>query len=95
MEYRFLFPAEEEMIESAIFYEDRATGLGSDFLNEVQRSIDKICDNPKLGRKESDRIRCTILAKFPYSIFYAVEEGEILILAVSHQKRRPGYWKDR
>lgn len=83
------------MTESAIFYEGKSVGLGSEFLNDVERSIQKICDNPLLGHKETERIRRLILVRFPYSIFYLEEDGEILILSVAHQKRRPGYWKNR
>lgn len=38
--YRFLDPAEEEMIQAALFYEAASSGLGSDFLDDVQRVID-------------------------------------------------------
>jgi len=95
MNYRFLLPAEEEMTESASYYEDMAVGLGSDFLDEVQSTIERICENPKIAEKEMKNIRRITLARFPYSIFYAEDEGQIIILAVAHHKRRPGFWKNR
>jgi len=35
IEYRFLYPAEEEMNEAASFYETATEGLGTNFLNDV------------------------------------------------------------
>ncbi len=40
--YRFLYPAEEEMIEASLFYEAACIGLGSDFLDDVQRVINRL-----------------------------------------------------
>ena len=34
--YRFLAPAKDEMIEAAVFYEAASSGLGNDFLDDVQ-----------------------------------------------------------
>jgi hypothetical protein len=48
--YRFLTPAEIEMTEASIFYEAASSGLGAEFLDEVQRVIELICEHPKLGR---------------------------------------------
>ena len=33
--------------------------------------------------------------KFPFAIVYLVGTGEIIIFAVAHFKRRPGYWTSR
>ena len=44
--YRFLTPAEEEMIEAALYYEAASSGLGASFLDDVQRVIDNLRDYP-------------------------------------------------
>jgi hypothetical protein len=36
-----------------------------------------------------------MLQKFPYSLFYTIDSGDLLILAVAHHRRRPGYWVGR
>jgi len=41
--------AEPELVESAKFYEDKAPGLGGDFIREVQRALAKIAVNPEAG----------------------------------------------
>ena len=44
--YRFLTPAEEEMIEAALYYESASRGLGDDFLDDVQRAADNLRKYP-------------------------------------------------
>lgn len=48
--YRFLTPAEIEMTEASVFYETATSGLGVEFLYEIQRVIDVVRNHPKLGR---------------------------------------------
>jgi plasmid stabilization system protein ParE len=61
----------------------------------VQRVIDLLCEQPKLGRPTGRTLRYAFFSRFPFSLIYAEESGEILIIAVAHQKRRPGYWRRR
>jgi hypothetical protein len=39
--------------------------------------------------------RRALVARFPYQVVYRIRPGEIVIVAVAHLKRRPGYWKNR
>ena len=93
--YRFLWPAEEEMTEAAVFYESRSGGLGSDFLDDVQRAIDRLSDYPNSGEPIDSRFKRTLLHRFPFSLIYAVERTGIVIVAVAHHGRAPGYWRSR
>ena len=94
-DYQFLPEAEEEMNEAAQFYEGRSEGLGEDFLDEVQHTIESILAFPESGPVVSEHFRRRILRRFPFGLLYAIEAERILIVAVAHLKRRPGYWKDR
>jgi hypothetical protein len=47
--YLFLRPADEEMTEASLFYEAASTGLGTDFLNDVQRVVGSLREYPYLG----------------------------------------------
>jgi toxin ParE1/3/4 len=93
--YRFLYPAEEEMTEASLFYEAASEGLGSDFLADVQFGIDSLLEHPHLGHAVGRGLRRILLHRFPFSLLYSVESNAILIIAVAHHGRRPGYWKDR
>jgi len=93
--HRFLSLAEEEIAQSALYYDEIARELGADFLNDIQMAIDRLRDYPKLGAPLSVRLRSILLARFPFSLIYYSEPNSIVIVAVAHHSRRPGYWKNR
>lgn len=95
IDYRFLYPAEEEMIEASVFYEAATDGLGNDFLTDVKFGIASLCEQPQLGHEVGGGLRRMLLHRFPFSLIYSVEADAILIVAVAHYGRRPGYWHDR
>lgn len=83
------------MIEASVFYQSGSPDLGTDFLDEVQRMIDVVRARPKLGSPVGRGLRRALMQRFPFSIVYAEDPGEIVIVAVAHQSRRPGYWSKR
>jgi plasmid stabilization system protein ParE len=91
----FLTPAEEEMLEASAYYEGQARGLGRDFLAEFQRTVNSIVENPRVGRVLRLSIRRRLMRRFPFGILYRVDPNEIVIIAVMHLRRRPGYWRER
>jgi len=93
--YRFLPPAEEELTEASLFYETASEGLGSAFLDDVQRVVDAVREQPRLGRPVAGKLRRVLMRRFPFSLIYSEEADAILIVAVAHQRRRPGYWRSR
>jgi hypothetical protein len=93
--YRFLSPAEEEMSEASVFYDAASSGLGNDFLDDVQQAIDRLREYPQAGKVATSRLRRMLLHRFPFSIIYSVETDLILVVAIAHHGRRPGYWQSR
>ena len=84
-----------EFEEAVRFYQDCGRGLGSRFALEVRAAIRRIVEAPEQWRVfEADVRRCRVRV-FPYSVLYTIEPEFILVLAVMHGKRRPGYWRDR
>jgi plasmid stabilization system protein ParE len=84
-----------EMNEAAQYYEERAVGLGLTFLAEVEDSVAQILSNPEACQRERGEIRRKPIRHFPYSLLYAIEADYIRVIAVAHQKRRPGHWRNR
>ena len=41
------------------------------------------------------RLITSQIGRTPYGIIYQARENYILIVAVAHLHRKPGYWKDR
>ena len=69
--------------------------LGSEFLDDVQRVVDRLRENPNLGHAVDGDLRRILLHRFPFSLLYSVETDAILVVAVAHYGRRPGYWQNR
>lgn len=95
MRARFLEGAEEEMYEAAAYYEDQTEGLGDRFLDDIEACVDRICERPQMGRRVLEHFRVVLARRFPFLVIYALEEATVVIVAVAHQRRRPGYWRER
>ena len=87
--------AQEEMIESARFYEERSEGFGSDFLVAVEEATRRIVQFPEAGAIDRSQVRKRLVSGFPFTVLYEIQPDRIFIAAVMHQHRRPGYWKKR
>lgn len=97
MTFDFLEAAESEFREAFDYYESRQAGLGEDFAREIYRTVLRILNHPFAWRKLSRRTRRGRTKRFPYGLIYQVREAEnrVLIVAVMHLSREPGYWKQR
>jgi toxin ParE1/3/4 len=95
MKYVFHPEARLEYREAAVFYETRQTGLGARFTREIETTIERILETPERCRFVEQDVRRCLAHIFPYAIFYTVEVDFVLIVAVAHGSRRPGYWQDR
>jgi len=91
----FLPPAEEEMIAAARYYESQSPGLGSAFLDEVEQATNGLAAHPQAAPVVRNGIRRRLLTRFPFGLLYQVEDTRIVIIAVMHLRRRPGYWEGR
>jgi len=92
---RYHEAAEEELLNEIGYLELQARGLGRRFLAEIRRAEDFIAQFPESAEEIGPGIRRKILHKFRYSLIYFIEKSGLLILAVAHQRRRPGYWVGR
>jgi plasmid stabilization system protein ParE len=66
-----------------------------EMLFEIKRAIAAIASHPKAVPKVKNEIRRRLLKRFPFGILYVATGDEIVVLAVMHLRRHPGYWKDR
>ena len=92
---KFHSEARKEFFEAAEYYEDQVVGLGGDFIDEVEKVLDVIGQQPASGTKITKIERRFLVSRFPYGIIYSVEEDRITIFAVMNLRRKPGYWKSR
>ena len=94
---RIAGPASEEFTEAVRWYETRRPGLGAELYDAVNATIEGIERQPEIGATTYDdpKSRRILVARFPYHVVYRLEDDEIVILAIAHMKRRPGFWKHR
>jgi toxin ParE1/3/4 len=93
--HRYLPEAREDLNKAAAFYEASVPGLGGAFLDDAERAIEHIRENPRIGAPIGRAFRRVVLRRFPFAIVYAVRDDEIVIVAIAHDRRRPGYWRGR
>lgn len=84
-----------EVKASYEWYQNRAEGLGDDFLSELESAYQTIAELPDTWPKFNINYRRFLLSKFPFSIIYRENDISIFVVAVMHNSRKPGYWKNR
>jgi plasmid stabilization system protein ParE len=95
MNIEILEIAQKELDDAVLYYELEQPGLGSRFKEAVRQSIDRIKKYPTSWPIERGEVRKFFVHKFPYKILYSIQKQKIVILAVAHQHRKPGYWIER
>ena len=95
MRYEFHPEALNEYSEAVRYYAAQRTDLAQAFINAVEDTIYRVREFPNRWAVVEQNIRRCLTKKFPYAILYTVNSDRILILAVMHCNRKPGYWKDR
>lgn len=92
--------AREEQRAAVHWYEDREPGLGSRLADELDEAVDFVREWPETASRYRGRKRIPVIRRkstdvFPYGIIYFVRDGELIVVAYAHEKRRPGYWRRR
>ena len=91
-----LLPQAEEEIEEAFhWYFARSPFAADAYRTEVVAAIDGLVEDALMWPADDEGVRYYILHRFPYTIHYEVTGSFVTVLAVAHQRRRPGYWQDR
>ncbi len=70
-------------------------GLGNEFLSEAESAFERIREFPEASPVVYRNLRCNVLQRFPFGIFYSIAEARIDIVAVIHASRDPNAWKTR
>jgi toxin ParE1/3/4 len=87
--------ANRELGDGADYYNRERTGLGGSFVDEVEAGFARIAGHPLAAPELKSGVRKLVLARFPYSLIYRVDDQVIWILAIAHQRKRPFYWRGR
>ena len=87
--------ADQELEAAALWYEQRQSGLGDDFLDDFTATLRRIAMEPERWRILLGENRKLNFDRFPYAIVYSVRTDTLFIKAVMHLHRRPFYWQHR
>ncbi len=83
-------------VEAAFaWYEAQRTGLGLEVLDALRDTYRRILDNPRKYQVQRSGIRRALLRRFPYGVYFVIEEEQILVTAVLHAARDPEEWQKR
>lgn len=95
MQYDFHPEAQRELQIAADYYDGISPELGDAFLDEVERSLERIVKFPEAWAQLSINTRRCRTVGFPYGIVYQIQGDRVLIVAFMHLQRKPNYWTDR
>jgi plasmid stabilization system protein ParE len=62
---------------------------------KVFAAMDALSDQAHIWAPDEDGIWKYILSHFPYTVYYDLSDQRVLVFAVGHQRRKPGYWQSR
>ena len=85
----------KEFRDGMLFYDDQESGLGVDFIDEVNQGLKQIAKHSEAWPMIYENIRAYQVPRFGFRIIYCTVPGEIIVLAVCHCARQPLYWIDR
>ncbi len=86
---------EQDVQAAAGWYENEQLGLGDEFLDELERAVHRMIENPEGFPLQDDTVRVCKLRRFPYGVYYRVSSNEIVVTSVIHLHRDPDTWKSR
>ncbi len=95
MSFRFLAPAQQELLEAASYYSAISTELGTRFEQAVAIAVRGAVAHPERGAPRSKNTRRWLVKGFPFGVIYREDGREVLVVAVAHQRKQPEYWSHR
>lgn len=95
MRFEFHPDALAEYEDAARFYAGCQDGLELRFITAVEHVVRQIIEAPVRWPVLEEDIRRCLTRVFPYAVLYSVETDCVLIIAVMHSHREPGYWRKR
>ena len=95
MSFRFLAPAQTELLEAIAYYAEINVDLGVRFEQALANAVRAAAAHPERGAPRSRNTRRWLVQGFPFGVIYREGIGETLIVAVAHQRKQPAYWERR
>ena len=87
--------ARADFDESLDWYLSRSVGSAIGFVLTVDDAIEKIIAASSRFPSTYSGCRYCALRRYPFRIVFHEEDDRLVIIAIAHAKRRPGFWRDR
>jgi plasmid stabilization system protein ParE len=87
--------AQADLAEAQRWYEERAIGLGREFVEAVDDVLARVLKNPLAYPVVRSIARRALTKRFPYGVLFLVEKDIVVVLAILHQMRDPELWAKR
>jgi plasmid stabilization system protein ParE len=87
--------AEADISEAALWYEDRAVGLGAEFLRAADAAIVGLRRMPERFPRVYGDVRRVLVRRFPYAFYFVPSGDAVVVIACMHVRRDPRRWKQR
>jgi toxin ParE1/3/4 len=84
-----------ELEQAKQWYNGQRHGLGESFFQEIVAAIARIREAPNIWPEFQQGTRRFFVHRFPFALLYTHRSNSLLVVAVMHLKRRPGYWQSR
>ena len=91
MKIEILDTARLDLIDGFHFYEEQAAGLGSHFLTNLFTDIESLRTYGGIHSKPYKDYHRLLAKRFPFAVFYKVEEDSVRIYAVLDCRRHPSW----
>jgi toxin ParE1/3/4 len=91
----FTFEAREEYNDAIDWYASRSAMAPTGFEDATSDALKRIANDPDRFPKSLAGCRRCALKGYPFNIMFYATADRIIVVAVAHSKRRPGYWKKR
>jgi toxin ParE1/3/4 len=74
----FSSPADLEVAEAALWYEEQRSGLGQRFLAAVRKAADAAARSPQVYAHVHDALRRVLVHRFPYALIFRETHGALV-----------------
>ncbi|MCD4790241.1 MAG: type II toxin-antitoxin system RelE/ParE family toxin [Bacteroidales bacterium] len=87
--------AENDFGNAFSFYSLESTKIANSFFQQIDYGLTTISENPFYFQKAHKDIRRFVVRKFPFVIYYFVQDKNIKVVSIFHTSRNPQIWKRR
>lgn len=82
-------PAETDLLQGYVFYEQQQAGIGDYFLDSLYADIDALALYAGIHPKPDGRLHRTLATRFPFAIYYDLKGDAATVVAVLDCRRNP------